>query len=196
MMRRSRLVLLAACAVALAAGVVIGRWWDGRTTVPRSVPAVPTPQPPPGRPAEPPPFLQIEGTSLSGADPRGRRVWDVRAQTLEVDRARRRLTMSAVMGQFYADGTPQLAFRAPSALLDVATRDVELSGGVELRARDGRTLRAARVRYTAADGVLTAMGGVRITQPGMTVTADALRTDARLAESHFTGNVVVRVSGP
>lgn len=194
-MARSRVAALASLAAVLAAGVLIGRWWDGRPAAPVEAPAVPSAPPAPERTGAPEsPFLQIEGTNLSGADPQGRRVWDVKAQTLEVDRDRRRLIMTAVTGQFYSAGRPTLAFRAPAAVLDVSTRDVELSGGVVVQAPDGRTLRAARLRYAARDGILTASGDVRLDQPGVSIRADELRTDAALTQSRFTGNVVVRVT--
>jgi LPS export ABC transporter protein LptC len=194
-MTRSRVAALASLAAVLAAGVLIGRWWDGRPAAPAAPPAAPSASPAPERSGAPDfPFLQIEGTNLSGADPQGRRIWDVKAQTLEVDRDRRRLVMTAVTGQFYAAGRPALAFRAPQAALDVSTRDVELTGGVLVQTTDGRTLRAARLRYTASDGILTASGDVRLVQAGVSISADELRTDAGLRESRFSGNVVVRVT--
>lgn len=199
-MTRSRLAALIALAAVLAAGVVIGRWWDGRPAQPPAAEPSPPPTAAPAPPASDPgrgqesPFLQIEGTNLSGADQQGRRVWDLKAQTLEVDRSRRRLIMTSVTGQFYSAGKPQLAFRAPSAVLDVATRDVELTGGVTVRAQDGRTLRASRLRYVAEPGTLTASGDVRLDQPGVSIRADELRTDAALSQPRFSGNVVVRVT--
>lgn len=199
-MTRSRVAAFISLAAVLAAGVLIGLWWDGRQPAPPAAEPAPPPAAQPASPApgaggaQESPFLQIEGTNLSGADQQGRRVWDLKARTLEVDRSRRRLIMTAVTGQFYAEGKPQLAFRAPSAVLDVVTRDVELTGGVTVRAADGRTLRASRLRYAAGPGTLTASGDVRLDQPGVSIRADELRTDAALSQPRFSGNVVVRVT--
>lgn len=191
-MTRTKWIWVLSVLAALAAGGYIGaRWWGSEPAAP------PSAQPPAAPPkAEPPdaPFLQIEGTTLAGTDPQGRRVWDLRAKTLEVDRSKQKIMMTGVTGQFYSDGKPQLAFTAPVAVFDVTSKDVELSGGVLAKAPDGRTLRAARVRYGAAQRILAASGDVVLTQPGMSIRADELRTDAGLLEPKFSGNIIVHVS--
>ena len=190
-MTRTRAVWLVSLVAALALGAVVGaRWWGGRAAAPPAATAPVAQEPAPGES----PLLQIEGTKLSGTDPDGRRVWDLRAQTLAVDRLRQRVVMTSVTGQFYGAGKTQLAFTAPSAVFNVASKDVELTGGVTARTQDGRTLRAARIRYAAGDQVLAASGDVVLTQPGMSIRADELRTDTALAQSRFSGNIVVRVT--
>lgn len=156
-----------------------------------SAPPAAAPQPA-GTPDDP--LLQVEGTSLSGTDLQGRRLWDLRATTLEVDRDRKRIMMNTVTGQFYSGGKAQLTFSAPAAVFDVSSRNVALSGGVVVRALDGRTLRADRVQFDSARRVLMARGEVVLTQPGMFIRADELQTDAALTHPKFSGNIVVRVS--
>ncbi|MGH2398516.1 MAG: LPS export ABC transporter periplasmic protein LptC [bacterium] len=186
---------IASVVVALLAGGLIGLNWAGRREA-RPAPAELQPASPqtPAQPRSEEPFLQIEGTRLSGTDPQGRRMWDIRATTLEVDRDRQRIIMKAVIGQFYSGGKPQLGFSAPAAVFDISSKNVELSGGVVARSPDGRRLRAARVRLDAAQRMLIARGDVALTQPGMSIRADELRTDAALAHPKFSGNIVVRVS--
>lgn len=186
--------------LALVLGGAIGaRWWAQPPAPPTPTPAeAPAPPAASSEPQEPgaaeTPFLTIEGTRLSGADPQGRRVWDLRAQTLQVDRLQQRIVMTAVTGQFYTAAGPQLVFTAPRASFEIDSKDVELSGGVTARAQDGRTLRAATVRYGAGARTLTATGNVVLTQPGLSIRADELRTDAALEQPRFSGNIVVRVT--
>ncbi|HEU4797413.1 MAG TPA: LPS export ABC transporter periplasmic protein LptC [bacterium] len=185
--------------VALVAGGFIGvnwtRWWGDRSAPAEPPQASPPPAAPQTTQAQPEaPLLQIEGTRLSGTDPQGRRMWDLRATTLEVDRDRQRIIMRAVTGQFYNAGKPQLGFSAPAAVFDIPSKNVELSGGVLARSQDGRTLRAARIRFDTAQRTLIASGDVVLTQPGMSIRADELRTDAALEHPKFSGNIVVRVS--
>jgi len=197
MLTRTRGIWLASLVAALALGALIGaRWWGDRAAAPPAEPAPPAAQEPVAPTPEPPetPLLEIQGTKLSGTDPEGRRVWDLRAQTLAVDRLRQRVVMTSVTGEFYGGGKAQLAFTAPSAVFNVASKDVELTGGVAARTPDGRTLRAARIRYAAGEGALAAFGGVVLTQSGMSIRADELRTDPALAQPRFSGNIVVRIT--
>jgi len=196
-MTRSRAIWLASLAAALALGALIGaRWMAGRapTLPPAAPPAPPAVQTPPTRGGSDAPFLQIEGTRLSGTDPQGRLVWELRATTLEVDRSRERIVMTSVTGQFYSAQKPQLAFAAPSAVFHVSRKEVELTGGVTARTPDGRTLRAARLRYVPEEQVIVASGDVVLTQPGVWIRADELRTDAALSQQRFSGKIVVRVT--
>lgn len=197
-MTRSRWIWAASLLLALVLGGVLGVRWRGQAPRP---PAATPPSPPAVAPATPeqpaaaePPFLKIEGTQLSGTDPEGRRVWDLQAQTLSVDRGQQRVIMTAVTGQFYRAGRPQLTFTAPRARFAIDSRDVELSGGVVARTPDGRTLRAAMVRYNAGERTLTATGDVVLTQTGLSIRADELRTDPALEQPQFSGNIVVRVT--
>ncbi|MDQ7842478.1 MAG: LPS export ABC transporter periplasmic protein LptC [Armatimonadota bacterium] len=193
---------LAAVAAALVLGALIGaRWMAGRVPAPPAAPPAPSPTAPAPAPSAGPapggpesPFLRIEGTTLSGTDPRGNLVWEIRATTLEVDRARERIVMTSVTGQFYQAHRPRLAFAAPTAVFHTRRRDVELTGGVTARTSDGRTLRAARIRYLPADRVIVASGDVVLTQPGVWIRADEVRTDPALNRQRFSGQIVVRAT--
>lgn len=204
-MRRSLGLWIGAVLLALVLGGAIGaRWWGQPTAPPTAAPVTPSPvTPSPATPspatAPPPdvtetPFLRIEGTQLQGTDPQGRRVWELQAKTLEVDRLQQRIVMTSVTGAFYTAAGPQLTFAAPRAVYDTASKDVALSGGVVARARDGRAVRAAAMRYRAGTRVLTATGNVTLTQAGLLIRADELRTDAALAQPRFSGHIVVRVT--
>lgn len=207
-MTRTRWILLVATVAALGVGMIAGARWFSGPRPPGTVgeapgegatsgpgPSVPTP-PGASAPVQPAdqPFLEIEGTNLAGTDPSGRRVWDLRAKTLAVDNSRRIITLTAVRGQFYRQGKPEVLFTAPSAVFDVGTRDVELSGGVVARTKDGRILRAARVRWIGATRALEASGTVTLTQPGMRIRADTVTADAALDQTRFSGNIVVQVT--
>ena len=199
-MRRTAL-WVAAILVAAVLGAFIGTSWRDRTAPPRAAspaPEAPAPARPPGSPPEgqPPgdPFLHIEGTALSAADPAGRRLWDLRAAQLSVDNAKQRVVLTRVSGQFYSGGAVRLTFSAPNAVFHVASRDVEMTGGVVGRAADGRILRASRVRWSAGQREIRAAGTVVLTQRGVPIHADRLVADAALDQVRFSGNVLVRVT--
>lgn len=180
--------------IAVAIGV---RWWmsSPAPTTPASSPVQPAvPTAPAPAPPAPSPFLRIEGTNLAGVDEAGRRLWEIQAKTLQVDRTKDTITLAEVTGQLYQAGTPQLQFAAPRGVFTVKSKDVELSGGVIGRTPDGRTLRAATVRWSGQIKMLSASGGVTVTQPGMTIRADSLTTDAGMKQITFAGNISVKAT--
>ncbi len=196
-MARTRWIWVAAIVAALLVGGLIGaRWRSSTTPVPPAAERSPAAQPaPPPSPAQPEtPFLQIEGTNLSGTDAQGVRLWDIRAKTLAVDRSRQQIVMTSVTGQFYRAGKPEVVFSAPNATFNANSRDVELTGGVVGRTVDGRTLRAGRLRYQAATRTVAATGGIVLVQKGLSIRADALTADPGLNQTTFTGNIVVQVT--
>lgn len=193
-MSRLRWIWLVSLAAALLVGAAVGTRWraappPAATPLPAQQPAAPVPQA-----GTPSPFLEIEGTRLAGADEAGRRLWEIRAKTLEVDSSRKRIILTGVTGQFYAASTPQLTFAAPHAIFLVQSKDVALSGGVVATTRDGKTLRASRVAWASSTRLLTATGDVIVTQPGMTIRADKLVSDAGLQQTSFSGNIQVKVT--
>jgi LPS export ABC transporter protein LptC len=199
----SRTILwVTAILVAAVLGTVAGVSWRGRTATPASGPTeapgvsrptAPEAPPPAAAPAEKP-FLHIEGTTLSAADPAGRRLWDLRAAQLTMDNAKQRVTLTRVEGRFYSGGTVRLTFSAPNAIFHVASRDVEMTGGVVGRSSDGRTLRASRVRWSGGTRAIQAEGTVVLTQLGVAIHSDRLTADGALDQVRFSGNVLVRVT--
>lgn len=200
-MRRTALWVAAILAAAML-GAYVGTSWRDRVspprTAPRAAPETSAPARPPASPpeAQPPgdPFLHIEGTTLSAADPAGRRLWDLRAAQLSVDNAKQRVVLTRVTGQFYSRGAAQLTFSAPNAVFHITSRDVEMTGGVVGRAADGRVLRASRVRWSAGQRAIQATGTVVLTQRGVAIHSDRLVADAALDQVRFSGNVLVRVT--
>lgn len=156
--------------------------------VPQAAPAPPSPS------GGDQPFLNIEGTRLSGSDVKGRRQWDLKAKTLQVDRGRNVVTLIDVTGQLFQNERPALVFKAPKATFFAASKDVELTGGVVGQTPDGRTLRAPVVRWDAKRAVFVASGGVTVTQPGMIIRADRLTSDAAMQRPTFDGNISVQVT--
>lgn len=198
-MRRTVLWVAAVVAAGMLGGLLGSSWRDRGVPPGTTVPV--QPQAPASRPPEAPsavapgdPFLQIEGTTLSAADPGGRRLWDLRAAQLSVDNARRRVVLTRVSGQFYSRGAVAVTFIAPSSIFHVTSRDVEMTGGVVGRTADGRVLRASRVVWKAGARTIQASGTVILRQEGVAIHSDRLTADAALDQVRFSGNVLVRVT--
>ncbi len=168
-------------------------WWRASVTAPHPVAVE---QPPvdaaPATEASPSPFVEIQGTRLAGADDAGRRLWELQAESLQIDKARNTIVLIGVTGWLYRDGARQVHLTAPRASYLTGTRTVELSGGVAGAAPDGRTFSADRVRWTAGKQ-FTAAGRIVLTQHGMTIHADQMRADAALEDVTFEGHVAITV---
>lgn len=188
---RNRVILVVGAAVAVIIAVAVGL---RRTPTPATAPAPQAQSAPAPAPEPDTPFLKIEGTQLSGSDTTGRRQWDLKAKTLQVDRAKNVVTLIDVTGQLFRNDAPALAFKAPTATFFAASKDVELSGGVIGQTPDGRTLRARVVRWDGRRAVFVASGGVTVTQPGMIIRADRLTSDAAMQRPTFDGNISVQVT--
>ncbi len=179
--------------VVLAAAVGV-RWWIGTVPTPGPLPAPASVAPATQATSEAAiPFVEVEGSRLAGVDPTGKKLWELRAKTVQIDRDKDTVTFTDVGGQLYQNGVPQFTFVAPRGVLFIASRDVELTGGVSGRA-NGRTLRAPQVRWDAAHQQLIATGGITLTDPRMVVSADKVVTDPALRRTTFTGNIRVRVT--
>lgn len=192
-MRRGLIILIAGAAVAVLIALAVGL----RRPPPSPQASAPVPQAapvPPSPSAADPPFLNIEGTRLAGSDAKGRRLWDLKAKTLQVDRSRNVVTLIDVTGQLFQNERPALVFKAPKATFFAASKDVELTGGVVGQTPDGRTLRAPVVRWDGRRELFVASGGVTVTQPGMIIRADRLTSDAAMQRPTFDGNISVQVT--
>src|SRR2546430_14011634 len=76
----------------------------------------------------PAPFVDIQGTRLTGADDAGRKQWELQAASVQIDRERNTLTLADVPGWLYRGGARQLQLHAPRATYQSQTRTGGLAG--------------------------------------------------------------------
>jgi len=199
MITRSRVAVVIAAVLAAAVAV----WW--RTGMPQRPAGVEESPPadatlnravqgatPAAEPASAP-FVDIQGTHLAGADDAGRRLWELQAESLQIDSGRNTIVLTGVTGWLYRNGARQVRLIAPRASYLTESRTVELSGGVSGAAPDGRAFSADRVRWTAG-GSFTATGRIVLTQHGVTIRAGRMRADAAMEAVTFDGGVSVTVT--
>lgn len=194
-MPRPRWPVLGVALLLLVVAAIGLRWWSISPTPPQpaSAPPLPTPTSRPTSGAEFP-FLKIEQSRLAGSDRTGRKQWELQAKTLQVDKEKNTVTLTEIKGQLYQAGAPRFAFTAPRGVLFIGTRDVELSGGISGQTTEGWTLQASQFRWDAAHQQFIASGGVTLTQPGMTIHAEKVVSDAMLHQTTFTGKIKVTVT--
>ncbi len=152
------------------------------------------PAPLPAPAARTPPgdaWLEVHRPRLVGTDDRGRVRWELRADSVKVDRGQR-VTAERPRGYLVSEGGRRVQVHAGRALYDRAIRRLELQGGVRVEASAGRWLVAQAATYEAAGDLLVARGGVQLQADGWEASADRLESRPTLRRVRLAGNVHVR----
>jgi LPS export ABC transporter protein LptC len=124
----------------------------------------------------------------------GKPIWDLTARVMEVDAKTKQVYLTELKGTIYrTDGTP-IEVIAQNAVADPATRNIEMSGGIELKASDG-TFHADQGRYLAKDRRIFASGSIRATKEDYILTANELETDDQFDQIVIRGNARIVKGG-
>jgi len=79
--------------------------------------------------------------------------------------------------------------------MDSATRNIVLTGSIEATTSDGASLRAQELKWTSAEGVLTAEGDAEITRDDIRATGDRIASTDEFQRFTITGNARVEKGG-
>jgi len=120
--------------------------------------------------------MAFSGSTLTESQD-GKKLWDLTARVMEVDPKTNWVYMTDLTGVIYrADGT-KIDVTGKNAVVDPKTRNVEMSGGITMKASDGPTFNADQGHYVAKDRKIFASGSVRATKDDYLLTANELETD-------------------
>ena len=126
----------------------------------------------------------------------GRKIWDLTARVIEVDTRTQQVYMTDMKGNlFRADGT-QIEVTAPNAVIDPKTRNIELTGGIRMKAGDGTVFTADQGRYVASERKIFASGSIKVVREDTILTANELETDDRFDLMVVKGNARIVKGGP
>lgn len=195
MSRRGRWVLVGA----LAAAILFILWLllRGPTGEPQAAPVLrrtaATPQPTPTARGGQIPPVEAEQTTITTADDKGRKQWEIHADVVVIDSASNTAQLTKVRGTYFQKGEPVVTFSAPRGVFYVQTRNVALVDGVHAAATSGRTIDAREVTWHMKTQLIQAVGAVVLRQKGLTVRADRVTTDLKLTNAKLEGNVRVDV---
>ncbi|HWR29766.1 MAG TPA: LPS export ABC transporter periplasmic protein LptC, partial [Negativicutes bacterium] len=107
--------------------------------------------------------MAFTGSNLSELQD-GQKIWDLTARIMEVDPKTSWVYMTDLTGVIYrADGT-KIDVTGKNAVVDPKTRNVEMSGGITMKASDGPTFNADKGHYVAKDRKIFASGAIRATK--------------------------------
>ena len=126
----------------------------------------------------------------------GKKIWDLTARVMEVDPKTNWVYMTDMKGVLYRTDGTKIDVTGKNAVVDPKTRNVELSGGLEMKASDGPTFKADKGNYVAKDRKIFASGSVRATKDDYILTANELETDDKFEVIVVKGKARIVKGGP
>ena len=139
--------------------------------------------------------MAFSGSKLT-EDQDGKRIWELTARVMEVDPKTRWVYLTDLDGVlFRADGT-HIIVTAKNAVVDPQTRNLEMSGSINMKASDGPTFTAEKGRYVAKDRKIFATGSIRATKDDYVLTANELETDDKFDKIVVKGKARIVKGGP
>lgn len=125
----------------------------------------------------------------------GRTVWKMTAEKVNVDIDTNDTGMVKIDGTFYSDDGRSLTLKADEGRMDSKTRDIVLTGTIEATTSDGARLRAKEVKWTAADGSLSAEGDAELIRDGIRATGDRIVSTDQFQKFSVIGNAHIEKGG-
>ena len=139
--------------------------------------------------------MAFSGSKLT-EDQDGKRIWELTARVMEVDPKTRWVYLTDLDGVlFRADGT-NITVNGKNAVVDPQTRNLEMSGAINMKASDGPTFTAEKGRYVAKDRKIFATGSIRATKEDYVLTANELETDDKFDKIVVKGKARIVKGGP
>ncbi|MBW3636935.1 MAG: LPS export ABC transporter periplasmic protein LptC [Armatimonadetes bacterium] len=147
--------------------------------------------------------MVMKGGELQGGDAQGRPLWSLGASEIRASGQMRgglpaRATLSNARATLYREGKPESSLRAPQITFFNSANGVrlQLQGGISLQsagpwtgARGAVKVRAVRGDVDVKTRVISASGGVAMSQGGVEVTGQTLRAQTSLQKAEIAGKV-------
>jgi LPS export ABC transporter protein LptC len=145
--------------------------------------------PPPEAVAEKstPANVVFEGSSLVERKD-GKKLWELSAETINVDSATKNVYFNNFNGTFYDANGRELKLTAQEAFFDSTTKDLVMQGEIKATSSDGAVFTAPKARWMGKEGRIYASGGITLTQGDTVITGDEIESDSSLAKVKIQGN--------
>ncbi|MEG6585066.1 LPS export ABC transporter periplasmic protein LptC [Dendrosporobacter sp. 1207_IL3150] len=126
----------------------------------------------------------------------GKRLWELSAETIEVDPKSKQAIIKNLRGVFYQDNGGKMEINAAQAVLDTKTRDIIMNGQVKAVSADGATFTAPTARWAGNDRRFYGSGGITMTRDDTVIIGDRIESDANMQKIKVEGNARIRKGGP
>lgn len=141
--------------------------------------------------------LSYVGNSIT-EEKDGKRLWELSAETIEIDTDTKNMKFKNMKGIFYQDTGGKIDIIAPEAVVDSKTKEILMVGKIQAIASDGTTFSAQEMRWSSLEQRMYGSGNVLLTKDDTVMTGDHLEGDKNLSKIKVFGhaNVVKRGTQP
>jgi LPS export ABC transporter protein LptC len=145
-------------------------------------------------PAQVPTMITFAGSSIV-EEQAGKKLWELKADTIETDPEGKVAYLNKLQGVFYQQkgGTIQLA--AQKAQVDMKTHDIVMQGEVKITSSDGAVFTAPEARWEGNPKGFKGTGGVTLTRNDTVITGDNIQTDDKMEKAKVFGHAKVVTGG-
>lgn len=169
--------------IAVFAGLVV---WAVAT-----VPEIPAK---PDAPAENGKVMSYDGNEIS-EEKNGKKIWDLTAEHIEVNIETRDAVLENLRGHFYAEDGRVVEVKAAKGTYAEATKDIVISGNVEVTNSDGAKLTSDELRWEAQKEILAAVGSAKAVKDDMLATGDRIESSDGFNKIKISGKAHLRKGG-
>lgn len=125
----------------------------------------------------------------------GKRLWELSAETIEIDPETKQAIIKNLKGVFYQDNGGKLEIVALQAVFDNKTRDIVMSGQVKAVSADGTSFTAGTTRWAGDNRRFYGSGGITLTREDTVIVGDRIESDANMQKVRVEGNARIRRGG-
>jgi len=138
--------------------------------------------------------LELATPRMKGFNVEGEKVWEIEAESLAVDETNNLVTFTNTVATFYDEGEETLHAKVGKLEYNRETRNMELTGGIDMRTADKVDVKTTRVVWLDFyQRFIFPEGAKMLTDEGNYLKADYMQSDKKLDHLEAVGHVFVWV---
>lgn len=138
--------------------------------------------------------LSYTGNSIT-EEKDGKRLWELGAETIDVDVNTKNVTLKNIKGTFYQDNGGKIEITAPVAFMDSKTKDISMSGKVHAVSSDGGDFTAQETRWSEKDQLFYGSGEILFKKNDTVMSGDKLQSDKNMVNIKLSGHAKILKGG-
>lgn len=136
--------------------------------------------------------LELTKPKMRGYNPKGELVWNIEAETVEVDEEKNTVTFKNTKAEFYDEGEKVIDIKVGRLVYDQSSRNMEMSNGIDLVTSDGLVVETKRTKwYDYYQRFVFDQGAKIISEEGNVISADYLQSNRTLDQMEGVGHVTI-----
>lgn len=138
--------------------------------------------------------LSYTGNSIT-EEKDGKRLWELAAETIDVDVNTKNMTLKNIKGTFYQDNGGKIEITAPVAFMDSKTKDISMSGKVHAVSSDGGDFTAQETRWSDKEQLFYSSGNIVFKKNDTVLSGDKLQSDKDMIKIKLSGHAKILKGG-